>query len=123
MIPKEMNYSMPAEWKQHECCWMQWPHDNSNFSAYGQVPTWSHFDIEKGRIAWTNVAKAISEFEKVKMIVHPDNVENAKKLLDSENSKEMYVSRRVNVSIYQFFVPTPSEFEERWVSVSRFHIF
>ena len=56
-----------------------------NFSAYGQVPTWSHFDIEKGRIAWTNVAKAISEFEKVKMIVHPDNVENAKKLLNPEN--------------------------------------
>ena len=80
MTPKEKNYIMPAEWKQHKCCWMQWPHDNPNFRGYREIPTWSHFDIEKGRIAWANVAKAISGFEKVKMIVHPDNVEKAKKL-------------------------------------------
>ena len=82
MTPKEKNYHMPAEWEEHECCWMQWPHDNSDFSGYGSVPTWSHFDVEKGRIAWANVASKISEFEKVKMIVHPNNIQNAKKILD-----------------------------------------
>ena len=81
MTPRENNYSMPAEWGKHECCWMQWPHDNPDFKGYGGIPSWSHFDIEKGRAAWANVARAISEFEKVKMIVHPDNIENAKKLL------------------------------------------
>lgn len=84
MTPKEKNYYMPAEWEEHECCWMQWPHDNSNFNGYSSVPTWSHFDIEKGRIAWANVASKISEFEKVKMIVHSNNIQNAKKTLDSK---------------------------------------
>ena len=73
---------MPAEWEEHECCWMQWPHDNPKFSGNVNIPTWSHFDIEKGRIAWANVASKISEFEKVKMIVHPNNIQNAKKILD-----------------------------------------
>jgi len=82
MNPKEKNYRMPAEWEKHACCWMQWPHDNPEFNSYAEVPTWSHFDIEKGRIAWAIVANTISKLEQVKMIVHPDNIKNAKKILD-----------------------------------------
>jgi len=84
MTPKDKNYIMPAEWEQHECCWMQWPHDNPEFNSYAEVPTWSHFDIEKGRIAWSNVANAISNFEQVKMIVHPNNIVNSSKLLNEK---------------------------------------
>ena len=84
IIPKNQGYQMPAEWEQHECCWMQWPHDNTEFNSYAEVPSWSHFDIEKGRIAWANVANAISNFEPVKMIVHPNNIVNAKKLLNEK---------------------------------------
>ena len=84
MTPKDKNYRMPAEWEQHECCWMQWPHDNPEFNSYAEVSTWSHFDIEKGRIAWANVANAISNFEQVKMIVHPKNIINASKLLNEK---------------------------------------
>ena len=84
MNPKEKNYRMPAEWEKHACCWMQWPHDNPEFNSYAEVPTWSHFDIEKGRIAWANVAKAISNFEQVKIIVHPNNIVNASKLLNEK---------------------------------------
>ena len=84
MTPKDKNYIMPAEWEQHKCCWMQWPHDNPEFNSYAEVPTWSHFDIEKGRIAWSNVANSISNFEPVKMIVHPDNIANALKLLNEK---------------------------------------
>ena len=84
MTPKDKNYIMPAEWEQHECCWMQWPHDNPEFNSYAEVPTWSHFDIEKGRTAWANVANAISNFEQVKMIVHPNNIVNASKLLNEK---------------------------------------
>jgi len=84
MTPKDQNYRMPAEWEQHECCWMQWPHDNPEYNSYAEVATWSHFDIEKGRIAWANVANAISNFEQVKMIVHPNNIVNASKLLNEK---------------------------------------
>ena len=84
MTPKDQNYRMPGEWEKHACCWMQWPHVNPEFKSYAEVPSWAHFDIEKGRIAWANVANAISNFEPVKMIVHPDNIVNAKKLLNEK---------------------------------------
>ena len=82
--PKEKNFYMPPEWYQHECCWMQWPYNNPNHDGYGTVPSWSHFDFDKGRLAWSNVANSISKFEKVKMIVHPDEISKAKELLNSE---------------------------------------
>ena len=82
--PKEKNFYMPPEWYQHECCWMQWPYNNPNHDGYGAVPSWSHFDFDKGRFAWSNVANSISKFEKVKMIVHPDEISKAKELLNSE---------------------------------------
>ena len=82
--PKELNYYMPAEWQMHECCWMQWPYENTKHNSYGAIPSWSHFDFEKGKLAWANVANAISKFEKVKMLVHNDSIVNAIKLLNSE---------------------------------------
>ena len=82
--PKENNYFMPAEWYPHKCCWMQWPYNNPNHDGYGAVPSWSHFDFDKGRLAWANVANSISKFEKVKMMVHPDEISKAKNLLNSD---------------------------------------
>ena len=84
--PKQQNYFMPPEWHPHECCWMQWPHEFQNKNSYQEVESWSHFDFEKGRHKWAEVAKAISNYEKVNMIVHPQDLEIAKKLLhDSIN--------------------------------------
>ena len=82
--PKEKKFYMPPEWYPHTCCWMQWPYNNPNHDGYGTVPSWSHFDFDKGRLAWSNVANSIAKFEKVKMIVHPDEISKAKKLLNSE---------------------------------------
>jgi len=82
--PKEKKYYMPAEWYPHKCCWMQWPYNNPNHDGYDAVPSWSHFDFEKGRLAWANVANSIINFEQVKMIVHPDEMREAKKLLDTK---------------------------------------
>ena len=79
---------MPPEWYPHECCWMQWPHEFQNKNSYTEIESWSHFDFEKGRHKWAEVAKAISNFEKVNMIVHPKDIETAKKLLD--NSIKIY---------------------------------
>ena len=70
---------MPAEWEEHECCWMQWPTESFPANA---TPSWSHFDLEKARIAWANVANAINKFEQLKMIVHPNDYQSALKLLD-----------------------------------------
>ena len=70
---------MPAEWQPHECCWMQWPTETFPINA---TSSWSHFDLDKGRIAWANVANAISKFEKLKMIVNPSDLASARKLLN-----------------------------------------
>jgi len=86
--PQKCNFFMPPEWYPHECCWMQWPHEFQNKNSYTEIESWSHFDFEKGRHKWAEVAKAISNFEKVNMIVHPEDIETAKKLLD--NSIKIY---------------------------------
>ena len=39
---------MPAEWADHECCWMQWPTDVTG--DYSDIETWSHFDLDKARV-------------------------------------------------------------------------
>ena len=77
--PTQENFYMPAEWYQHECCWMQWP---TEFFPVNATSSWSHFDLDKGRLAWANVANAISRFEKLKMIVHPSDCKSALNLLD-----------------------------------------
>jgi len=78
--PIDNKYYMPPEWHPHECCWMQWP--TETFPS-GVTPSWSHFDLDKGRIAWANVANTISKFESLKMIVHPDDRESATTLLNN----------------------------------------
>ena len=86
--PKQQNYFMPPEWYPHECCWMQWPHEFQNKNSYQEVESWSHFDFEKGRHKWAEVALGISNFQKVNMIVHPQDIEIAKKLLDANATKK-----------------------------------
>ena len=71
---------MPPEWHSHECCWMQWPTETFPSDV---TPSWSHFDLDKGRIAWANVANTISQFETLKMIVHPNDRESAINLLNN----------------------------------------
>ena len=57
--PKKQKFFMPPEWYSHECCWMQWPHEDLNRNSYLEVESWSHFDFEKGRHKWAEVAKVI----------------------------------------------------------------
>tara|TARA_B100000886_G_scaffold252680_1_gene178529 strand:- start:312 stop:1346 length:1035 start_codon:yes stop_codon:yes gene_type:complete len=78
--PLENQFYMPPEWHPHECCWMQWPTETFPSDV---TPSWSHFDLEKGRIAWANVANTISQFETLKMIVHPNDRESAINLLNN----------------------------------------
>ena len=82
--PSESLFYMPPEWHPHECCWMQWPTESFPTNA---TPSWSHFDLDKGRIAWANVANSISKFEKLLMIVNPSDLKSATKLLNSNIEK------------------------------------
>lgn len=68
---------MPPEWHIHEKTWMAFP--TSGYTL-GESP-----QAEKiARQTWANVANAVSEFEKVSMVVNPGDEQHAKKLLSSQ---------------------------------------
>ena len=71
----EKNYYMPAEWEQHEGTLMEWPVKSS------LVWPENHAEV---CASYAKVAKAISEFEKVIMIVDEDTAEEAKVLCGEE---------------------------------------
>lgn len=66
-------FYMPAEWHLHERCWMSWP---------CRPETWKG-EIDQARLAYAQVAKSISQFEPVTMVVDPKDMDNAKALLSS----------------------------------------
>lgn len=69
------NYYMPAEWEAHERTLIEWPVSKS------LVWPENYNEVCKGYAA---VANAISEFEKVTMLVNEDAIEDANKLCNAE---------------------------------------
>ena len=69
--PRDLGYFMPGEWAEHECCWMAWP---------SRTGLWS--ENEKTMQEYADVANAIAKFELVKMLVPPERIDDAAKLLN-----------------------------------------
>lgn len=69
LVWKEQNYYMPAEWEEHERTFIEWPVKSSLVNPNNYV------NVCKG---YAQVAKAISDFEQVTMIVNEDTTEEAK---------------------------------------------
>jgi len=69
MYPNQHGFKMPAEWHPHTGCWMAWP---------CHLQTWAAIGLESARKAYAEVASAIAQYEPVWMIVHPDDLANAK---------------------------------------------
>ncbi|EWT03009.1 agmatine deiminase [Intrasporangium oryzae NRRL B-24470] len=65
---------MPSETARHECTWMAWP---SQGYTLGDTPT----EVEAARSTWAAVANAVIEFEPVRMVVVPADLEVAERLL------------------------------------------
>ena len=66
--PADSNYSMPAEFAEHECCWMAWPCQDD------QVPGL----LEVQHRIYADVANAIAAYEPVNMLVDPTGIAFAK---------------------------------------------
>lgn len=69
--PAECGYAMPAEWAPHAGCWMIWPERPDNWRL-GAKPA---------QKAFAEVAKAISRFEPVTMLVSHHQYANARAML------------------------------------------
>ena len=60
--------TMPPEWAPHQCCWMAWP---CNEALWGEA-------LGQARAVYAQVARAIREFEPVRMLVRPEHAAQAR---------------------------------------------
>jgi agmatine deiminase len=72
--PRDDGFHMPAEWAPHAKTWMVWPERGDNWRL-GAKPA---------QRAFTDVARAIAQFEPVTMLVSAAQVKNAMAQLQSE---------------------------------------
>jgi agmatine deiminase len=57
--PRELGYTMPAEWEPHAATWLGWPHNASDWPGKFEVIAWVYGEM----------ARKISEGEKINLIV------------------------------------------------------
>nr|WP_174233279.1 agmatine deiminase family protein [Legionella busanensis] len=76
LTPKQLGFTMPPEWHPHTACWMAWP---------CHLDTWASIGLDKARLAYSQIAKAIAEFEPVIMLVDPNDEKSAKDYLSGNN--------------------------------------
>ena len=69
--PADLGFYMPAEWQRHERCWMAWP---------CRAEVWGD-RLEGTKRGYAAVAKAISAFEPVTMLVRPEDAKQARSML------------------------------------------
>ena len=66
---------MPPEWGPHELTWMSYPTPNDTFGPAGSET------LERARTAWTRVAQTIARHEPVRVVAHPDDIQDARERL------------------------------------------
>jgi agmatine deiminase len=64
-MPRDLGYSMPAEWLAHRATWLSWPHNGETW------PT----QLERVRDAWVQMILALSLHEKVYLLVNDDSMQ------------------------------------------------
>jgi agmatine deiminase len=58
-VPKELGYTMPAEWENHEATWLSWPHDPETFPRR----------VKKVEKIYLEIIAALHRGEKVHLLV------------------------------------------------------
>jgi agmatine deiminase len=82
MYPRELNYTMPAEWEQHERTFMSWPVKATMCHPEDYEAVCKNYYAE--------LVKAITEFEPVTVIVNPDDVVNVLDQLEEADAHMCY---------------------------------
>ncbi|MRN55300.1 agmatine deiminase family protein [Paenibacillus monticola] len=76
MYPKDLNYTMPAEWAKHQRTFISWPVQSSMC-----FPD-NHVSVCQG---YADIIAAMAEFEPVTVLVNPDELENVESLVGGTN--------------------------------------
>jgi len=82
--PKELGYTMPAEWEKHSAVWLAWPYDITTFPDI--IP-----DME---VKYCEIIKAIEGSEKVNLIIRS---------FEKNRIEKMLVNFGVNISNLNFY--------------------
>ena len=81
------NTVMPAEWEEHEATWLSWPKNRSTFPER---------IIEKVENTFTQIVKALSEHEKVKILVdNAQEEERVNNILEQASVKKNVEFKRI----------------------------
>lgn len=76
MYPKDLNYTMPAEWAKHQRTFISWP-----VQASMCFPD-NHVSVCQG---YADIIAAMAEFEPVTVLVNPDELERVNSLVGGTN--------------------------------------
>jgi len=79
--PRADGFIMPAEWETHEQTWIVWPEN---------LDVWCD-NAHPGQKAFAKVITAISQFEKVKVIVSAEQQSNCRKYFDRSSNVDFVV--------------------------------
>lgn len=71
------HWRMPAETDPHECTWMAWPSQGYTLGDTSE-------EADSARRTWSAVANAVAQFEPVRMVVTPADLEVARRWLHPE---------------------------------------
>ena len=69
--PKELGYSMPAEWEKHSAVWLAWPYDNTTFPNF----------ISEVERSYCQIIKALEGSEKINLLVLEKQKDSIMKIL------------------------------------------
>ena len=89
-LPKDLGFSMPAEWEPHEATWLGWPHCKTDWPGKLGTIEWAYGEI----------VRKIAEGEKVRIII--DSAAREAK------AKRILVRAHANMANVEFF-RTPSD--------------
>jgi agmatine deiminase len=74
--PRELGYSMPAEWEKHEAIWLSWPHDPTTFTS----------GVEKVEETYVQIVQYLHRDEYVNLfVVNEDMEQKARRLLSASD--------------------------------------
>jgi agmatine deiminase len=62
--PRELGFSMPAEWDKHEAIWLSWPHDSTTFTS----------GVEKVEQTYVQIIKNLYKDEYVNLFVKDEDM-------------------------------------------------